>query len=42
MPKRPKPGYTTRPDFDTVLSKMSKDELQSVEDLVIENQHGKI
>ena len=41
-PTRPKMGYSTVPDYDQGLLRMTKAELENVRDFVIENQHGRI
>ena len=41
-PTRPKAGYCTYPDFDSIILKMTKEELRAVEEFQIENQHGSI
>ena len=41
-PTRPKAGYTTQPDYDSVLLKMNKEQLSAVEEFSISNQHGRI
>ena len=40
-PTRPKDGYKTVPDFDTILQ-MTKEELMEVDNFQIENEHGYI
>ena len=41
-PTRPKAGYWTNPDFDSVILKMNREELSAVAEFQIENQHGSI
>ena len=41
-PTRPRDGYSTRPDYDKVICKMTREELSAVEEFAIENEHGEI
>lgn len=41
-PKRPKEGYRTMPDYDSMILKMTKEQLMRVEEFTIENKNGKI
>ena len=41
-PTRPKQGYRTVPDYDKVLLKMTRAQLEVVQDFTVENAHGRI